>query len=242
MWTGRIGLEASAHAHPSWFVTLTYDEDHVPARGELSRSDWRAFSKGIGCRYFGVGEYGGMSGRPHYHAILFGLPPGTVAELVQERWRKGFVSVSPYSRERGAYVAGYVVKKWTRPIEQLEGRLPEFAVMSRRPGIGVPGLAPLAEWLVTSEGAKYIARQKDVPHQLKVDGQLQPLGDTCVSYLRQAAGMPESDPNRLANVELRNAVRASEFPDLEELRERRRVQRYDKLKRAGARRSSGSVL
>lgn len=243
LWTGRIGLEAAIHRHPSWFVTLTYSDESVPASGSLSARDWRAFSKGIGVRYFGVGEYGSVHGRPHYHAILFGVPPGEVASLVANRWREGFVSVSPYSRERAQYIAGYVTKKWTRPdCEELEGRAPEFARMSRRPGIGVPGLKWLADWLVSSEGAKFIARTKDVPHQVRVDGAIYPLGVTCVSYLRREAGMPDKDPNRLRNFETRHRIRQEEFPDLDALREERRVVRYDNLKARESRARSGAVL
>ena len=242
MWVGRIGLEVACHPRPSSFVTLTYGDESVPESGSLSAAHWRAFSKGIGCRYFGVGEYGSLFGRPHYHAILAGIPPGEALQLVSQRWRLGFVSVSDYSRERAQYVASYVVKKWTKPRDELGERLPEFARMSRRPGIGVPGLAWLAQWLVTAEGAKFIARTKDVPHSVRVDGAIYPLGETCVRYLRLEAGMPEKDPARLRNHELRAQVRADEFPDLDALRESRRVGGYDRAARAARRVPSGASL
>lgn len=242
-WVGRIGLEVAAARDASSFVTLTYADECLPASGSLSPRDWRAFSKGIGCRYFGVGEYGTLQSRPHYHAILVGVPPASALALAQARWRLGFVSVSSYSRERAQYVAGYVVKRWTRPdAPELEGRLPEFSRMSRRPGIGIPGLKWLAEWLVSSEGAKFIARTRDVPKSVRVDGAIYPLGETCVRYLRAEAGMPEKDPNRLGNYELAQRVRAEEFPDLDELRERRRVDRYEATLIRARRRPSGAAL
>jgi len=105
--------------------------------------------------------------------------------------------------------------------------------MSRRPGIGVPGLAWLAAWLVTEEGAKFIWRTKDVPHSVRVDGALYPLGDTCVSYLRAEAGMPEKDANRLKNFELRAQLREEEFPDLCTSREGRRLAGYDQAMFSG---------
>lgn len=242
-WVGRIGLEVAAAPASSSFVTLTYADESLPASGSLSPRDWRNFSKGIGCRYFGVGEYGTLQNRPHYHAIFVGVPAPQALDLAQARWRHGFVSVSPYSRERAQYVAGYVVKRWTRPdTPELEGRLPEFARMSRRPGIGVPGLKWLAEWLVSSEGAKFIARTKDVPRSVRVDGAVYPLGETCVRYLRREAGMADQDPNRLRNYEMRQQLRAEEFPDLDELRERRRVDRYEATVIRARRRPSGAVL
>lgn len=242
MWTGRICLEAASHKDPSWFLTLTYGPDSVPASGSLSARDWRAFSKGIGVRYFGVGEYGGVHGRPHYHAILFGIPARTVGDLVAERWRQGFVSVSAFCRERAQYVAGYVTKKWTKPNEELGDRLPEFSCMSRRPGIGVPGLDWLADWLNTVEGSRYLLRHKDVPREVRIDGRLYPLGQTCVRFLRRESGVPERDPNRVRNMEVRNEVLESEFPDLCRLRDRRRNARYDALKVRAKRLSPGAVL
>lgn len=242
MWTGRIGLEVAAHPLPSSFVTLTYADESLPASGSVSRAHWRQFSKGIGCRYFGVGEYGSLSSRPHYHAILAGIPAGLALAVCQERWRHGFVSVSEYSRERAQYIAGYVVKKWTKQRDELGDRLPEFAVMSRRPGFGIPGLKWLADWLVSSEGARFIARTKDVPHQVRVDGAIYPLGKTCVSYLRAEAGMPDKDPNRLRNFELQHQIRQDEFPDLDALRERKRVNSYDSLKLRSTRISLGTKL
>lgn len=240
MWTGRLGLEAACQVHPSWFVTLTYADDKLPASGSLSASDWRAFSKGIGCRYFGVGEYGSLYGRPHYHALLFGVPAGTITALVTQRWSHGFASVLPFTRERAQYCAGYVCKKWTRPdAVELAGRRPEFSRMSRRPGVGIPGLVWLAQWLVTAEGAKFIARTKDVPHQVRVDGQFYPLGTTCVRYLRLEAGLPEKDPNRVRNMQTRNEILEEEFPDLARLREVRRVVRYDAARAREARASKG---
>lgn len=242
MWTGRIGLEVAVHPLPSSFVTLTYADESLPVSGSLSRVHWREFSKGIGCRYFGVGEYGSVSGRPHYHAILAGVPAGEASRLVAQRWRHGFASVLDYSPERAQYVAGYVVKKWTKVCDELGDRLPEFAVMSRRPGFGIPGLKWLAEWLVSSEGAKFIARTRDVPKSVRVDGAVYPLGRTCVDYLRREAGMPEKDPARLANHHLRADVMAEEFPDLVELRERRRVGRYEHIKARARASLRGGVL
>ena len=48
------------------------------------------------------------------------------------------VSVGKVTFETAAYVAGYVTKKITGPAaaEHYQGRTPEYATMSRRPGIG----------------------------------------------------------------------------------------------------------
>lgn len=95
-WATRMVLESEYHMH-NYFVTLTYDPQHVPVSyfpdpdtGEalpaltLCKADLQKFFKRLrrrletrgldpGIRYYAVGEYGDQSHRPHYHAIIFGL-------------------------------------------------------------------------------------------------------------------------------------------------------------------------
>lgn len=92
MWADRCMLELQYHKH-SWFVTLTYDDMHIPetfygdpATGEAQRAytlkkrDFQLFMKRLRkaypenkIRFFMCGEYGETTHRPHYHAIIFGL-------------------------------------------------------------------------------------------------------------------------------------------------------------------------
>lgn len=112
-------------------------------------------------RYFHCGEYGEKNHRPHYHAIIFGMDFEDkelfktrdeirlyVSQTLSELWPHGFSTVGDVSYESAAYVARYVCKKikgkdaekhyirWDPltgegiPIE------PEYATMSRKPGIG----------------------------------------------------------------------------------------------------------
>lgn len=91
-WANRCLLEMEYHEQ-SWFVTLTYDDEHVPRRFygapdtgcalpslSLYRRDIQLFLKRLRksiepqtVRFFGCGEYGPATMRPHYHLILFGL-------------------------------------------------------------------------------------------------------------------------------------------------------------------------
>lgn len=91
-WANRILLEQLYHQE-SWFLTLTYDDEHLPpafpvdlATGEilsvhatLVKSDLQKFFKrlrfnsGQQLRYYACGEYGSKTYRPHYHCIVFGL-------------------------------------------------------------------------------------------------------------------------------------------------------------------------
>lgn len=92
-WAIRCQLESLYHEH-SYFVTLTYDNDHLPSGkfldydhgivdSTLCRSDVQKWLKrfrkaekkeyGVdGIKVFYCGEYGELNGRPHYHALLFG--------------------------------------------------------------------------------------------------------------------------------------------------------------------------
>lgn len=89
-WSFRLRKEAE-RSSSAFFVTLTYDTDHVPIsdRGYMSLSDGPAshvtlaikrlrkqlYGNGKGSlKYWLCGEYGGKRMRPHYHALLFNIP------------------------------------------------------------------------------------------------------------------------------------------------------------------------
>ena len=78
-WAMRCLHEASLFDENS-FVTLTYDDKHLPAGGTLVKRDVQLFLKRLRrkfsdrtIRYFFSGEYGGDTLRPHYHGCLFGF-------------------------------------------------------------------------------------------------------------------------------------------------------------------------
>ena len=100
-WATKGLYEAEMHKD-NWFLTITYDEEHLPAAenmidpktgaelgqnpyGTLKNQDFTLFLKKlrnhyernknhVGIRYMGCGEYGDQGHRPHYHAIMFNLP------------------------------------------------------------------------------------------------------------------------------------------------------------------------
>lgn len=183
-WADRCMLEMKYH-ESSYFVTLTYDQAHVPlswyadpATGEarqimtLQKRDLQLFFKrlrknlGQKVRYFACGEYGSIGYRPHYHAIIFGLVlddlvssgqsmegfPYYESAALESCWKApprdrpndersliGMVCVAEASWETCAYTARYVQKKLDGVAAQhyVDHNIePEFAVMSRKPGIG----------------------------------------------------------------------------------------------------------
>lgn len=157
--------EASCH-EDNCFITLTYDDDHLPDDGSLRKRDFQLFMKrlrkrfpGRFFRYYHCGEYGDKLARPHYHACLFGfdfpdkvsfkeLPDGGVlytSEILEAAWQyQGFCTVGAVTFESAAYVARYCTKKITgKPaidhyVDKATGvlRQPEYTTMSRSRGIG----------------------------------------------------------------------------------------------------------
>lgn len=130
----------------SYFLTLTYDDEHLPSDGKISKVDLVNFNKRLRAsvgpfRFFACGEYGDAYGRPHYHGIYFGLMLSDVSyykgkgcyslyesATLSRAWGKGLVLAGSVEMESAAYVAGYVDKK--------AGHRDCFQLMSRRPGIG----------------------------------------------------------------------------------------------------------
>lgn len=111
-----------------------------------------------GLRFFSCGEYGESLGRPHYHAIIFNYDFTDKyifrksergdslyrSPSLESLWTLGNSMIGSMSFESAAYVARYCLKKVTGKnadehyVNKSTGelRVPEFTLMSRRPGIG----------------------------------------------------------------------------------------------------------
>lgn len=161
-WAIRCMHESQMHKKNS-YITLTYSDDHVQL--DLVYKHFQDFLKRLRkikkIRFYMCGEYGDQTGRPHFHACIFGydFPDRkyyserdqvvlyTSAEL-QKLWSFGFSTVGDVTFESAAYVARYVMKKITGPaaeqhywsVNPVTGEAvqitPEFNKMSLKPGIG----------------------------------------------------------------------------------------------------------
>lgn len=166
MWSIRAYHESTQHLKNS-FVTLTYSDENLPADGKIIKSDLQKFFKrlrrtGMKFRYIACGEYGDVTNRPHYHAIIFGqdflhdkieLSESlyTSSDLTTI-WGHGHVTIAPVTMSSICYVCGYVHKKLGSPDT--------FSLASRRPGIGHNWLRRyrldcLRTGTVTIEGREY---------------------------------------------------------------------------------------
>jgi hypothetical protein len=174
-WGTRIMHEARYH-EKTCFLLLTYDDQHLPEHGQLVPPDAKKFCKAVndkfgpelrrlfghGVRYFLCGEYGDLTGRPHYHVILFGVDFAEDrkpwkksgkhqlwrSETATRLWGRGNVDIGSLSEQSGEYAARYCLKKvngemakdhYAR-IDPATGEWfmlhAEFIRMSNKPGIG----------------------------------------------------------------------------------------------------------
>jgi len=134
-WGIRIAHEATLHEQSS-FLTLTYNDENLPADYSLSLRELQLFLKRLRhkikprrIRFFACGEYGDMYLRPHYHVILFGydFPDKTlwrktdrgyytyISALLAELWPLGHTEIGTVTAQSGSYVARYALKKITGP-------------------------------------------------------------------------------------------------------------------------------
>jgi len=136
-WAVRCVHESQMHQE-NCFITLTYDDDHIPPGGNLRYKDFQNFMKrlrkkytGKKIRFFMCGEYGNLRERPHYHACLFGIDFGDklyhkstaagskiyTSNALSSLWTDkdgsplGFCTVGIVNFDSAGYVARYVMKK-----------------------------------------------------------------------------------------------------------------------------------
>lgn len=156
-WATRCVNEASMHKDTA-YITLTYSPENLPEGGNLQVRDWQLFAKRLRkqrgpFRFMHCGEYGEEKGRPHYHALIFGInwdedklykkknDNGDViytSKSLEETWGNGYCTVGDLTYETAAYVARYTLKKQTgfKASPKWDDRKAEYITMSRRPGIG----------------------------------------------------------------------------------------------------------
>lgn len=138
-WALRCEHEASLHDENCW-LTLTYEDKHLPDNGSLRKSDLQGFLKRVRAyetidavkerrserrfKFFACGEYGGRFDRPHYHVMLFGFDfrdkvtttkrneyQQFESESLDKRWGKGFAEIGTPSVDGYGYLAKYVTKR-----------------------------------------------------------------------------------------------------------------------------------
>lgn len=145
--------------------SFDFDSGEILFRSSLEKDRISRFMKalrqnlGDGIRFFGCGEYGSTGLRPHYHVCLFNMPQLTLVPWkncdgyqiyrspeIERTWKLGFSTVGDLNYETCAYTARYIMKKQLGQsrsdfericslVPNIPPFVPEYVVMSRRPGI-----------------------------------------------------------------------------------------------------------
>lgn len=155
-WTLRLQHE-TAFADSAYFITLTYDDEHLPLDEnglncpnvrdiQLFLKRLRKHYKDSKIRYMINSEYGEEFKRIHYHGIIFNLPSDILdgatiikrksgisyhSQKFEDFWQCGNAEIADICPERIAYTCQYFVDK-----SILDGYKPSISVMSRGYGIG----------------------------------------------------------------------------------------------------------
>lgn len=212
LWQGRLLLEAQEHPS-SLFVTLTYSPENLPHKGWLVPRDMQLFLKRLRrfharpVRFFGVGEYGEQTWRPHYHLALFGDFNTFVDEsfrlrcsVISKAWTLGHVHVGLLTPASAAYLTRYTLKRLVKDGDPLlEGRRPEFARMSRRPGLGRSAADnAVRAYTETRQGSALLAVSGDVPGDFIYQGRRYTWGRYLTRYMRSELGRPAGQPDAVS--------------------------------------------
>lgn len=150
----KLLLEQVAHDCPPLFLTLTYDDLHLPKDGACV-DDVQKFFKRLRSfieyhypvnqhfRYACFSEYGtdpNGTHRAHYHILIYGFrcSPRDILKLqddISTNWDKGFVHLKMCNEKSFEYASKYICKGTNVPF----GKNPNFRLSSRRGGgLGVP--------------------------------------------------------------------------------------------------------
>lgn len=141
-WSFRLMQEEKNHT-TSFFITLTYDTDHVPISKNgfmsLDKIHLQLFFKRLRkinknfdgkFKYYAVGEYGGRSRRPHYHIIAF----STEIPVIERAWELGSVHYGTVTGASIGYTLKYMTKPKKCPEHRNDDRVPEFSLISKEWG------------------------------------------------------------------------------------------------------------
>lgn len=150
-WSFRLQQEEK-RSISSHFITLTYDNKHVPITptgyATLQKKDCQDFFKRLrkrlpitdsqpSIKYYLAGEYGGTSWRPHYHIILFNvLNPLDV----DAAWQLGSIDCGTVTAASIGYTLKYINKPPRVPVHRNDDRSSEFGLQSK--GLGLNYITP----------------------------------------------------------------------------------------------------
>lgn len=146
-----------APANSVRFVTITYDDMHIPRTSfghqTLDSADCKQFLKsfrqslfrkyGVTIRFMCSGEYGSKTFRPHYHFLFYGIPPYLtnveLKKIIASAWHRCSiidVQFPKNANSSGFYVGKYMAKNGYKRAREIYRDDPEFVMPFKRSSIG----------------------------------------------------------------------------------------------------------
>lgn len=153
-WSFRL-MQEEKQSSSAIFVTLTYDTKNAirTLKGfmTINKRHVQLFYKRLrkahekkqrqSIKYYTVGEYGGKTLRPHYHAIIFNSDVGKI----QGAWGLGQIHYGTVTGASVGYCLKYMAKPGRIPLHKNDDRQPEFGLMSK--GLGKSYLSQnMVQW------------------------------------------------------------------------------------------------
>lgn len=138
-WTIRI-MEEEKVSNSAKFITLTYNQEHIPFDYMIDKKDIQDFIKrlryyekkaknSMKIKYFACGEYGSENYRPHYHLALFNSDPENVLKAWTSKGKEiGNIYVGEVTQASANYLTKYMIN------EDEDDNLRSFRLMSK--GLG----------------------------------------------------------------------------------------------------------
>ena len=180
-WAFRLMQEDKVSSSSS-FITFTYGDANIVTTPNKLRSlckyhlqcffkRLRKLNCGKQIKYYAVGEYGGKTKRPHYHAIIFNANEDTI-ELAWSQRENNHTKAVPigeiYYGDVSGYSIGYtlkyICKGKTVPAFDQDDRQREFSLISK--GIG---LSYLSDKMLLWHNADILNRNYlELPGKIKV--------------------------------------------------------------------------
>lgn len=160
-WIFRLNEEMK-HSPLPLFLTLTYDDEHLPlgdngdvTQSVLVKSDIQLFLKRLRknntlgkFRYFCVGEYGTKSTlRAHWHMVIMPRDFHLVSEanqVIEQCWQNGFVKVKLCTPKQVHYVCKYMNK-----LDARKHLVPPCRMYSKHLGLSFLTAAMIKYYLTT---------------------------------------------------------------------------------------------
>lgn len=176
-WSFRLKEELKTSTS-AWFITMTYTDENLPYSKygipTINKKALQNFLKRVRkhhhtnneksspryvkmppVRFYGVGEYGTKTDRPHYHVILYNIHFQTATKM-DKLWPFGQIKMSPVGDAQMHYITKYHVnsKEDREILDESSGelqslsnlRIPEFSLQSTKPGIGIGYVKRIENW------------------------------------------------------------------------------------------------